>query len=409
MEYACKLRYIIKSIIIIVFMCIFKIDFTEFFKNLEIIFGDNILNESKLFEKYILNNNIQVQNRLVIAPLTLMASNPDGSISDEEREYLKLRGTNIGLYIFGGTAVSKEGITFINQPRAFSEKDLPSLKERAKIIKLQGALAINQIHHGGALALKEYSGLTPVSPSSNNSDIHELNDEEIKKIIDDFGYAAELSLRAGFDGIEIHGANKFIVQQFYSPHTNHRNDFWGGSEAKRMNFPLRIIDTICEIRDKFNRPDFIVGYRLSPEEPYEDGITMTETLKLIEMISLKPIQYIHISQKNFFQKVRNGEGVGIERVKLIHNLTKDKVALIGVGGLKTENDINSAMKSGFCEFIGVGMASMLNKDFGILLKEGKGDKLQLKFDINHPEKYSIPSILWKMLIGQNSTKKINKN
>ena len=176
-----------------------------------------------------------------------------------------------------------------------------------------------------------------------------------------------------------------------------------------MNFPLRIIDTICEIRDKFNRPDFIVGYRLSPEEPYEDGITMTETLKLIEMISLKPIQYIHISQKNFFQKVRIGEGVGIERVKLIHNLTKDKVALIGVGGLKTENDINSAIKSGFCEFIGVGMASMLNKDFGILLKEGKGDKLQLKFDINHPEKYSIPSILWKMLIGQNSTKKINKN
>ena len=124
-----------------------------------------------------------MQNRLVIAPLTLMASNPDGSISDEEREYLKLRGTNIGLYIFGGTAVSKEGITFINQPRAFSEKDLPSLKERAKIIKSQGALAINQIHHGGALALKEYSGLTPVSPSSNNSDIHQLNDEEIKKLL----------------------------------------------------------------------------------------------------------------------------------------------------------------------------------------------------------------------------------
>ena len=408
MQEICKLRYIIKSIIIIIFMGIYKIDYPEFFKNLEIIFGYKIINESKLFEKYILNNNVEVQNRLVIAPLTLLASNSDGSISDEEREYLKLRGTNIGLYIFGATAVSQEGVTFLNQPRAYSEKDLPSLKERAKIIKSQGALAINQIHHGGALALKEYSGLDPVSPSSNNSDIHELNDEEIKKIIEDFGYAAELSLRAGFDGVEIHGANKYIVQQFYSPHTNHRNDFWGGSEEKRMNFPLRIIDTICEIRDKFNRPDFIIGYRLSPEEPYEDGITMTETLKLIDIISLKPIQYIHISQKNFFQKGRNGQGAGIERGKLIHNLTKDKVALIGVGGLKTENDINSAMKSGFCEFIGVGMASMLNKDFGILLKEGKGDKLELKFDINHPEKYSIPSNLWKMFIGKNTNQK-NKN
>ena len=90
----------------------------------------------------------------VVAPLTLSSSNSDGSVSDEEREYLKIRATGIGLYILGATAVSQEGITFLSQPHALSEKDIPALSERAKIIKSQGAKAINQIHHGGLYAKK---------------------------------------------------------------------------------------------------------------------------------------------------------------------------------------------------------------------------------------------------------------
>ena len=170
----------------------------------------------QLFEKVILNNNVEVPSRLVVAPLTLFSSNPDGSINEEEKEYLRIRGTGIGLYILGATAVSQEGITFLCQPRALSEKDIPSLKERADIIKSQGAKAINQIHHGGLYANKELSGVSPVGPSIgipneefekrkiDSSLIKELTDEEIKKIIENFAYATELSLKAGFDGIEIH-------------------------------------------------------------------------------------------------------------------------------------------------------------------------------------------------------------
>ena len=111
---------------------------------------------SRLFENYILNNKVEVPGRLVVAPLTLRSSNPDGTINDGERNYLKERATGIGLYILGSTAISQDGTAFVSQPRALSEKDLPSLEERAKIIKDQGALAINQIHHGGLLASKEY-------------------------------------------------------------------------------------------------------------------------------------------------------------------------------------------------------------------------------------------------------------
>jgi 2,4-dienoyl-CoA reductase-like NADH-dependent reductase (Old Yellow Enzyme family) len=367
------------------------------------------MDKSQLFEKITLNNGTVVPNHLAIAPLTLFSSNPDGTINDEEREYLKLRATNIGLYILGAQVVSKEGITAINFPGTFCDKDLPSIKERADIVKSQGALAINQIHHGGALALKQYSGMTPVVPSKDiaveeakkrgaDTDMHELTDNEINEIIEKFANATELSIKAGYDGVEIHGANNFLIQQFYSPHTNKRKDNWGGSDEKRMNFALKIVDSVCKIREKHNCPKFIIGYRLSPEEPYEDGITMTETLKLIKALVQKPIQYIHISQKDYFKKTRRGEGIGIERLKLIHDITKDKVALIGVGGLKSEKNIYDAFKTGFSEFIAVGVASMLNPDFAILLKEGKGDKINLELDPQHPELYKMPKHLWEMCL-----------
>ena len=189
-----------------------------------------------------------------------------------------------------------------------------------------------------------------------------------------------------------------MIQQFYSPFTNRRTDEWGGSDEKRMNFPLKIIDACYQVREKYKRSDFIIGYRLSPEEPYETGITMTETLKLIKVLLTKPLQYIHISQWNFFKKARRGEGAGQERLKVIHEITKGKMPLIDVGGLKSEKDFKEAVESQFCEFNAVGAASMMNKDLGILLKEKKADKLILALDPEHPEVYSMPKSLWGMCL-----------
>ena len=269
---------------------------------------------SRLFEKYVLNNKVEVPGRLVVAPLTIFSSNEDGTISEGESEYLKMRATGIGLYILGATATSVDGLTFQFQPRAINEKDIPSLSERAKIVKDQGALAINQIHHGGYLAKKEYSGVDPGAPSAEiakeilkakgelKTEVKELTNEQIKKIIDSFAYATELSLKAGYDGVEIHGANNFIIQQFYSAYTNRRTDEWGGTEEKRMKFALEIIDACCKIREKYKKPEFIIGYRLSPEEPYETGLTMTETIKLIKVLVTKPIYNIYIFLNGIFLK-----------------------------------------------------------------------------------------------------------
>ena len=370
-----------------------------------------MVDNSKLFEKYKLNNNVEVPSRLAVAPLSLYGSDPSGHLLDEERQYLAKRATGIGLYILGAAAVSLEGIGIMGQPRALSEKDIPSLAERAKIVKDQGALAICQIVHGGLFGNKQYSGKTPLSPSAEvgnkelekmgilNDDTRnkDLTNEDVLRIIKDFAYATELSIKAGYDGIEIHAANNFLVQQFYSGYYNKRKDEWGGSLETRMRFPLEIVDACCKIRDKYNKPEFIIGYRLSPEEPFEDGITMTETLALVRALVKKPIQYIHVSQKNYFQNSRRGEGAGTPRLKLIHDEIKGKVALIGVGGLFTEKDINKALSSGYTEFIGVGRASMINRDLATLLKEGKGDKIEVEVDDKHPEDYCFTKGIWAMI------------
>ena len=111
-----------------------------------------------------------------------------------------------------------EGLGIKGQPRAISEKDIPSLAERAKIVKDQGALAINQINHAGLYGNKSYSGKSPLSPSASvsnkefekmgmlNDDTknEELTNDDILRIINDFANATELSIKAGYDGIEIH-------------------------------------------------------------------------------------------------------------------------------------------------------------------------------------------------------------
>ena len=371
---------------------------------------------SKFFKKYTLNNKVEVPSLLAVAPMTLFGSNPDGTINDDERNFYKQRAKGIGLYILGATCVSLEGLAFDNQPRAFDDKDIPSNKERVKIIKDQGALAINQIHHGGCLGLKRLSGVPVMAVSADvfNKGLEkkgelndetkavELNDKDIKRIIDDFAKATEISIKAGYDGIEIHGANNYLLQQFYSGYYNKRKDEWGGSLEKRMRFPLEVVDACCKIREKYKKPEFIIGYRLSPEEPFDDGITMTETLALVRELLKKPLQFIHVSQSKFFQEARRGEGEGTPRLKLIHDELKGKMALIGVGGLFSNEDLNKALDSGYADFIGVARALMLNKDLGILLKEGKGDKLNLEIDPEHPEKYDIPKILWSMSIQEGS-------
>ena len=105
-----------------------------------------------------------------------------------------------------------------------------------------------------------------------------LTTEEVKKLIASYQQATLRAIKAGFDGVEIHGANTYIIQQFFSPHSNKRNDEWGGGLEKRFKFINDLVDAVTEAVDNSGVSNFIIGYRFSPEEFETPGIRLADAL-----------------------------------------------------------------------------------------------------------------------------------
>ena len=349
-----------------------------------------------LFQPYTLNNGIEIKNRLVVAPMTHYASNPDGCVSEEELAFLQRRAQNFGLFITAATLVSPEGKAFPGQPYAISAADLPSLKTVAKTLQDQGAKAILQIHHGGQLALKNLIGEADVVTASNNPERHAraLIETEIVSIINAFANATELAIQAGFDGVEIHGANNYLIQQFFSAETNRRNDQWGGSLENRLRFPLAVIDAVSTVKVRSGRNDFILGYRFSPEEPGGNGLTMQDTFALIDALVEKPLQYLHVSLWDFYKKARRGADSTLTRMQLIHRRINGKLPLIGVGNLFTADQILAAYQTGWAEFIAMGKSVLINPDLATLIANGEESKIATEIDPDRNDYYRIPTNLW---------------
>ena len=349
-----------------------------------------------LFQTYTLNNGVTIKNRLVVAPMTHFGSQADGLISDQERTFLNNRAGDMGLFITAATLVQKDGKAFHGQPEATSEHCLDSLKETAQILRQQGTKAILQIHHGGSKAIDDLlDGLDKISASANEAEhAREATAEEVEALIASYAQAADLALRAGFDGVEIHGANGYLIQQFYSAQSNRRNDQWGGSLENRMRFPLAVVDAVVAVREKHQRDDFIIGYRFSPEEPGEDGLTMTETGALIDALVQKPLQYLHVSLWEFDKKIRRGGDTTQTRMQFIHERINGKLPLIGVGNLFTADQILAAYETGWAEFIALGKTVMINPHIATQIREGREAEIETQLDPTRADHYGLPDTLW---------------
>ena len=349
-----------------------------------------------LFQTYTLNNGVTIKNRLVVAPMTHFGSQADGLISDQERTFLSNRAGDMGMFITAATLVQKDGKAFHGQPEATGEHCLDSLKETAQILQQQGAKAILQIHHGGSKAIDELlDGLDKISASASEAEhAREATAKEVEALIASYAQAADLALRAGFDGVEIHGANTYLIQQFYSAQSNRRNDQWGGSLENRMRFPLAVIDAVVAVREKHQRDDFIIGYRFSPEEPGDDGLTMTETGALIDALVQKPLQYLHVSLWEFDKKIRRGGDTAQTRMQFIHERINGKLPLIGVGNLFTADQILAAYETGWSEFIALGKTVMINPHIATQIREGREDEIETQLDPTRADHYGLPDTLW---------------
>ena len=349
-----------------------------------------------LFQTYTLNNGVTIKNRLAVAPMTHFSSQADGLISDQERTFLSNRAGDMGLFITAATLVQKDGKAFHGQPEATGKHCLDSLKETAQILQQQGAKAILQIHHGGSKAIDDLlDGLDKISASASEVEhAREATAEEVEALIASYAQAADLALHAGFDGVEIHGANGYLIQQFYSAQSNRRNDQWGGSLENRMRFPLAVVDAVVAVREKHQRDDFIIGYRFSPEEPGEDGLTMTETGALIDALVQKPLQYLHVSLWEFDKKIRRGGDTAQTRMQFIHERINGKLPLIGVGNLFTADQILAAYETGWAEFIALGKTVMINPHITTQIREGREAEIETQLDPTRADHYGLPDTLW---------------
>lgn len=355
----------------------------------------------KLFETVTLPNGVELKNRFVLAPLTHISSNDDGTISDVEIPYIEKRSKDVGLAINAASNVNDIGKAFPGQPSVAHDSDIEGLKRLAQAMKKNGAKALVQIHHGGAQAL---ANLTPngdvVAPSpitlksfgqQHEHDAREITPKEIEQTIKDFGEATRRVIEAGFDGVEIHGANHYLIHQFVSPYYNRRNDEW----SDHMKFPTAVIDEVLKAKSEYASDDFIVGYRLSPEEAESPGISMEITEQLINIITEKSIDYVHISLGDIHSTTREGKYAGQERLKLIHQWVDGRIPVIGVGSVFTADDALDAIESTGVELVALGREILLDYNFISKIQEGKEDEILSEFDPHREDKHELTPNLWK--------------
>lgn len=296
-------------------------------------------------------NSVTVRNRYVMAPMTTYSANADDTVSDAEITYYRERSYGVGVVITACAYVIPNGKGFPGQISAHSDEYIPSLKHIADAIHDGGAKAILQIYHGGRQAVRNLVPNGDVVSASetvaaDGGVARALTVEEIEEIVVAFGETTRRAIEAGFDGVEIHGANTYLLQQFFSGFTNKRTDRYGGSVEKRMTFLLEIIDSVNRAKAKYADDQFIVGYRFSPEESEEDGITLDETVQLVDRLADEKLDYLHISLGDFRSEARRYSGEKDNRIKILKRVIDGRVPFIGVGSIYSPEDAKEAMETG---------------------------------------------------------------
>ncbi len=259
-----------------------------------------------LFDKLTIGNT-ELSNRILYAPMTRSRANDEGVQPDFVAEYYGQRAT-AGLLITEATNVSAMAKGYVRTPGIYTDEQIASWRKVTDRVHAEGGKIFLQIFHTGRIALPDFlpGGTEPVAPSAvaaagqNYTDAgmkdfvvpRPLETEEVKGIVKDFAAAARNAIEAGFDGIEIHGANGYLIQQFLSTNVNLRTDEYGGSVENRSRFLLEIVGAVvAEIG--WER----TGLRLSPGGEFND-IKENDAEELyddvIAELNKRKLAYLHI-------------------------------------------------------------------------------------------------------------------
>lgn len=257
-----------------------------------------------IFEPYKLNKNITLTNRIVMAPLTRCFADNNLVPTPLMAEYYARRA-DAGLIVSEATIIDPLGQGYPNTPGIYTDEQIEGWKLTTKAVHKKGGKIFCQLWHCGRVAHSMYTGQSPVSASATSWQgkvprtkdaeyemARELTTTEVKELVEKYAQAAKNAIKAGFDGVEIHGANGYLIDQFLRQQTNQRKDEYGGSIANRARFALDIVDAVSAAIGAD-----ITAIRHSPQAyvhlEYTQGDEKTYQY-LFQQLSQKNIAYVHL-------------------------------------------------------------------------------------------------------------------
>lgn len=313
---------------------------------------------SDLFSPLSFSHGPQMKNRFMVAPLTNCQSHDDGILSEDEFTWLVRRAKGgFGMTMTCAAHVQKTGRGFAGQLGVFSDGHLPGLTRLASAIKEEGNIAILQLHHGGMRATEDLNGVQPVSASDvEKYGARGLSTAETEQLIEDFITAAKRAEKAGFDGVEVHGAHGYLLAQYISPTLNQRDDRFGGNLENRTRI---IFDIIDGIRDRC-RADFNVSVRLSPER---FDMKLAEVIQVAKwLLDSKKIDFLDMSLWDVKKEPVEEEFQGRSLMSYFTELDRGDTRL-GVAGKIMDGDTAQYCLDNGADFVMIGRAAILHPDF----------------------------------------------
>ena len=321
-----------------------------------------------LFSKYTLGD-IELKNRIVMAPMTRCRA--IGNIPNDMNATYYEQRAGAGLIVTEGTSPSPNGLGYCRIPGLFNEAQVEGWKKTTNAVHARGGKIFVQFMHSGRIShsLNLPSGATAFAPSAvqaagqiwtdqegmKDFDIPKaMNTQELKQTIHEYEQAAVLAMKAGFDGVELHGANGYLLEQFISPVSNQRTDEYGGSIKNRCRFVLEVADKVIAAIGANKTSIRLSPFGVASDMPHYPEIEETYTY-LAEQLNIRGILYIHLVDHS----AMGAPEVPFSIKNTIHQ--KFKNTLILTGGYNFET-AEADLKSGYTDLVGFGRQFINNPD-----------------------------------------------
>jgi len=304
-----------------------------------------------------------MKNRFMLAPLTNLQSHTDGRLSEDEYQCLVMRAKGgFGLTMTCASHVQVQGQGFPGQLGCFADTHVAGLTRLATGIRTAGSLAFLQLHHAGIRSPAALIGMQPVGPSDDTATgARALTTGEVEQLTADFIAAAVRADKAGFDGVEAHGAHGYILCQFLSRETNRRTDRYGGSLENRGRL---VFDILHGTRARC-RPDFALGLRLSPER---FGLELGEMRELAQrLLHEGEIDFLDLSLWDAFKAPNEPAFAARPLIDWFTDLERGHVRIGTAGKITTAASARRVLEHG-ADFAIIGRGAVLHHDFPLQVR-----------------------------------------